>query len=263
MAMHLQDLQKNWDRMGSEDPLWAIMTAPRYKGGKWDADAFFESGRKQITAAMEHAEALGQSPRGAALDFGCGVGRLSQALAEHFDSVTGVDIAPSMITEARARNRYGDKVNYVLNERADLSIFADQSFDFIYTEITLTHLEPRYSIDYIAELFRIGRPGGLVVFQVVDPTPRQKIRDRIPRSLVYFGNRLRTIRTPMMEIYGLTRQAIEEVVLRAGGQMIEVQEWDHEGLIQRRFWALAGQGGARRNGSADNESATPTVPRLS
>jgi SAM-dependent methyltransferase len=239
-AMHLQDLQKNWDRMGSEDPLWAVMTDPRYKGGKWNPDAFFESGRRQITAVMEHAESLGHSPRGAAFDFGCGVGRLSQALAEHFDSVTGVDIAPSMIAEARARNQYGDKVTYLLNERPDLSFFADESFDFIYTEITLMHMEPRYAMHYVAEFFRIGRPGALVVFQVVDPTPRQKMRERIPSSLVYLGNRLRTIRTPMMEIYGVTRQAIEDIVLGAGGQIIEVQEWDHEELTGRRCWALVG-----------------------
>jgi ubiquinone/menaquinone biosynthesis C-methylase UbiE len=238
--MHLQDLQKNWDRMGSEDPLWAIVTAPRYKGGKWDPDAFFESGRQQIAAVMEHVRSLGQSPREAAFDFGCGVGRLSQALAEHFDSVTGVDIAPSMIAEARARNRHGDKVTYVLNERADLSFFADASFDFIYTEITLMHMEPRYAMAYIAEFFRIGRPGGLVVFQVVDPTPRQKMRDRIPRSLVYFGNRLRTIRKPMMEIYGVDRQTIEDVVLQADGQIIEMQEWVREGLAERQYWALVG-----------------------
>jgi ubiquinone/menaquinone biosynthesis C-methylase UbiE len=189
---------------------------------------------------MEHARSLGQSPRGAAFDFGCGVGRLSQALAEHFDSVTGVDIAPSMIAEARARNRHGDKVTYVLNERADLSSFDDESFDFIYTEITLMHMEPRYSMAYIAEFFRISRPGGLVTFHVVDPTPRQKVRDRIPRSLVYFGNRLRTIRKPMMEIYGVSRQEIEDVVHEANGQMIEVQEWVHEGRTERRYWALVG-----------------------
>jgi len=238
--MHLQDLQKNWDRMGSEDPLWAIVTAPRYKGGKWDPDAFFESGRDQIAAVMEHAESLGQSPRGAAFDFGCGVGRLSQALAKYFDSVTGVDIAPSMITEALARNQHGDKVTYVRNERADLSFFADASFDFIYTEITLIHMEPRYSMAYIEEFFRIGRPGGLVIFHVVDPTPRQRIRDRIPRSLVYLGNRLRTIRKPMMEIYGVDRQAVEDIVLRANGRMIEVQEWVNEGRTERRYWALIG-----------------------
>jgi SAM-dependent methyltransferase len=236
--MRLKDLQKNWDRMGSEDPLWAVATAPQYKGGKWDADAFFESGRRQIEMVLEHAGSLGQSPRGVAFDFGCGVGRLSQALADHFDSVVGVDIAPSMIAEARKRNQHGDRLEFVLNERPDLSIFADGSFDFLYTEITLQHMEPRYSTAYIAEFFRIVRPGGLVVFQLVDPTPRQKMRDRIPKPMVYLGNKLRTLRDPMMEIYGVERGAIEDLVRQADGQMLDVQEWDLNGRVERRYWAL-------------------------
>lgn len=32
-----------------------------------------------------------------ALDFGCGAGRLTQALAGYFEEVCGIDIAPSMI----------------------------------------------------------------------------------------------------------------------------------------------------------------------
>ena len=66
------------------------------------------------------------------------------------------------------------------------------------------------------------------------------MRDRIPRSLVYFGNRLRTIRKPMMEIYGVDRRAIEDVVQQGDGRMIEVQEWVREGLTERQYWALVG-----------------------
>ena len=51
----------------------------------------------------------GGSPaaRRSALDFGCGIGRLSQALAEHFDQVYGVDISPKMIELARAAQSQG------------------------------------------------------------------------------------------------------------------------------------------------------------
>ena len=142
-----------------------------------------------------------------------------------------------MIAEAREQNRHGNKVSYVLNERADLSVFGEASFDFVYTEITLMHMEPRYSTAYVAEFFRICRPGGLVVFQLVDPTPRQRIRDRIPRPLVYLGNKLRTLRAPMMEIYGVDRKAIEDIVDGAGGQMLDVQEWENGNRIERRYWA--------------------------
>jgi SAM-dependent methyltransferase len=238
--MRLQDLQRNWDRMGSEDPLWAVATAPQYKGGKWDPEIFFESGRNQVDAILQHADSLGQHPMGTAFDFGCGVGRLSQALTEHFEQVVGIDIAPSMIAEAHGWNRQGEKVKYVLNEKPNLSLFDDRSFDFIYTEITLMHMEPRYSMAYISEFFRIARRGALVVFHIVGTTQRQKMRERIPRPILYFGNKLRTLRAPMMEIYGLERRDVADLVSRAGGTMLDIQEWQNQGRMERRYWATAG-----------------------
>ncbi len=51
-------------------------------------------------------------PKRRALDFGCGVGRLTQALARHFNIVDGVDIAPSMIELANQFNRSGGRCRY-------------------------------------------------------------------------------------------------------------------------------------------------------
>lgn len=53
---------------------------------------------------MECAATLGHPrERGVALDFGCGVGRLTRALAAFFDRATGVDISSSMIEEAKKK----------------------------------------------------------------------------------------------------------------------------------------------------------------
>ncbi|TDA70434.1 MAG: class I SAM-dependent methyltransferase [Clostridia bacterium] len=54
----------------------------------------------------------------------------------------------------------GDRVRYILNERDDLSRLDDLRFDFIYTSITLQHMEPRYSLNYIKEFLRLLKPGG-------------------------------------------------------------------------------------------------------
>jgi SAM-dependent methyltransferase len=183
--MRLRDLQRNWQRMAETDPLWAISTAPEYKAHKWDLEQFFASGVKEIRDAMTDVRAARPDlARGTALDFGCGVGRLSQALADHFDHVTGVDIAPAMIGQGRELNRHGEGVCYVLNESSDLSQFSASSFDFIYSAITLMHMEPRYSTRYIAEFVRLLRPDGAALFQLPAPTHRQQIRDRIPRRSV-------------------------------------------------------------------------------
>jgi SAM-dependent methyltransferase len=167
--MDLNQLQKNWDEFGKTDPLWAILTFPDRKGGKWDPEEFFASGRREIAAVMDRAQAFGlPARREAALDFGCGVGRLTQALGAWFDRCCGVDIAPSMIELARRYNTRGGKCEYFLNASNDLQIFPDGSFDLVFSRIVLQHMEPRYSTSYIQEFVRVLRSGGLVAFQIPD-----------------------------------------------------------------------------------------------
>jgi SAM-dependent methyltransferase len=100
--MRLPALRRHWDAFGKSDPLWAILTAPDKKGNRWSIDEFLATGRDQIAALIGYLDSHGLATRRRrALDFGCGAGRLTHALADHFDEVIGVDIAPSMIDIAR------------------------------------------------------------------------------------------------------------------------------------------------------------------
>jgi SAM-dependent methyltransferase len=164
---YLKELQRNWQAFGEKDPLWAVLTNPAYFNQRWDAEAFFETGRAQIASVMEQCASIGYPrARHACLDFGCGVGRLTQALADYFEQCAGVDIAPAMIEHARAYNRHAARCQYYVNEAPDLQLFADQSFDFIYSSIVLQHMQPEYSRGYIQEFVRLLAPGGLVIFQI-------------------------------------------------------------------------------------------------
>ena len=116
------------------------------------------------------------------MDFGCGVGRLSQALAVHFDRVVGIDIAASMIQTAAQLNGIPGRCEYMHNVRADLAALGDESVDFIYSNITLQHMVPSLAGSYIREFFRIARPGAHVIFQL----PSR------PRSALFFCIELRT-----------------------------------------------------------------------
>lgn len=161
-------VQSVWETLAQNDPLWAILSEPEKKGRKWDVDEFFEIGRTEVDAILKTLEEAGRPvlKRGAALDFGCGVGRLSQRLADYFDRVTGVDISTNMIALARKFNRHGGRVEYVHNNLPDLSLFANGQFDFVYSNIVLQHMEPRHAIAYMREFFRVTRPGGSIVFQI-------------------------------------------------------------------------------------------------
>ena len=165
--MELTDLQRVWQRLGRDDPLWAVLSDARYKGGRWDPVEFFEAGvadvEKVLDKAAEHGLSCGHD---AALDFGCGVGRLTQALARRFDSVVGVDIAESMVDEAGRRNLQPERCRFLVNDRPDLSLFADATFDFVLSLLVLQHMENRYASTYIREFVRVLKPGGLAVFQI-------------------------------------------------------------------------------------------------
>lgn len=165
--MDLTDLQRHWHAFGEQDPFWAILTDPARKGGRWDVDEFFATGRAEIAALMAEARRVGL-PRQArrALDFGCGVGRLTQALAGHADEVLGLDVAPSMVEKARTLNRHGARVQYAVQAAPPLASIADGSVDLVYTGRVLQHIAPEYSRQYIAELARVLAPGGFLSFDV-------------------------------------------------------------------------------------------------
>jgi SAM-dependent methyltransferase len=173
--MSIEELQRNWDEFGRNDPLWAILTEPGKRRGKWNLREFFEKGEEDIANLMRYIDSL-EFPlrRNRALDFGCGVGRLTQPLCRHFEVCYGVDIAPSMIELANKYNRYGQKCRYCLNVSDKMNLFDDNYFDLVYSIITLQHMEPRYSLGYIREFIRILAPGGLLIFQIPsEPIPLQ------------------------------------------------------------------------------------------
>ncbi len=163
--MYLKELQENWNTFGEEDPLWAICSSPQKKHNQWDTKEFFSSGTSYVSRLKKWMDAQGYPKRySTALDFGCGVGRLTQALCEHFDWCVGVDIAPSMIKKAKELNQHGKNCVYKINETDNLQAFPNQSFDLINTEHVLQHIHPKVALSYISEFIRILRPGGLAFF---------------------------------------------------------------------------------------------------
>jgi tRNA/tmRNA/rRNA uracil-C5-methylase (TrmA/RlmC/RlmD family) len=129
----LETSQKNWDQLAKEDPLWAILTDPSKKDGRWQPEEFFQTGVAEIAKVMQDLSRQGLTPgRDRALDFGCTVGPLSQALAGWFGEVHGVDVSPSMIELANRFNNHRDRCHYHLNADGHLRRFPDNHFDLLY-----------------------------------------------------------------------------------------------------------------------------------
>jgi SAM-dependent methyltransferase len=220
--MTLEEWQSNWDQLGKDDPLWVVLTDPSKKGGRWDPKDFFATGEQEID---EHVIGYLNSQgfavaRGAALDFGCGVGRLSQGLARHFEEVHGVDISPSMIEHARRFNRYGNKVQYHVNSTQHLADFKDNSIDLIYSNITLQHIEPQHAKRFIGDFIRVLRPGGIALFQVIEPT---FIRALFPQFIVDAYRNFKHGGKAYFGMFGIPQREIADLAVARNAEVLEVR----------------------------------------
>lgn len=165
--MKLENIKENWEGFAKTDPMWSILT----NNNNWDKELFFNSGHDQINEWFNIFNELKNLDFEQALDFGCGMGRLSQALCSRFKKVTGVDISKTMIQLANENNQFVNKCSYIVNEQADLSCFESNTFDFILSSITLQHIPKKYIYIYINEFIRILKPGGKIIFSLPSKPP--------------------------------------------------------------------------------------------
>jgi SAM-dependent methyltransferase len=223
----LQDLQKNWEGFAQSDPLWSICADPQKRHNKWDRDEFFATGRREITTVLQHLRGLGLQPgeRCPALDFGCGVGRLTRAMAAYFSPCYGVDISPTMIRLAREFNRDLTDCHFLINEQDRLVEFQNHYFGFIYTSIVLQHIGEPYNRSYLRELIRLLRPGGALVFQIPDrhhATASARIR-----TALALRSRLRRLLHPgknyVMEMHCMSESAVRALVEEQGARLVDVR----------------------------------------
>lgn len=232
--MRLSQTKKHWDKFARTDPFWAVLTDADKKGNQWKVEEFFRTGVESVGAEIKGV--VMQYPQlrfGSALDFGCGVGRLSQALARHFDRVVGIDISAEMLRIAREHNQHGNKVEYLLNTRDDLSQLRSNQFDFVYSIITLQHMEPVYAKRYIAEFVRVTSPGGAILFQVPEisakkPRPFTLWPDTLLKR-AYRDIRRKFAKEPVMEMHAIPRREVEALLTTAGAEILKSYRYDAAG----------------------------------
>jgi SAM-dependent methyltransferase len=220
MNEELSSVQQAWEKLGRKDPLWAVLTYPRMKGGKWKQEDFFARGEEEIQSTLGHLARLGRTVRtGRALDFGCGVGRLSRALSFRFDKVDAVDISTSMIERARALNRDRPQIKFHINVRADLTIITDHSIDFLYSNIVLQHMDPALVRSYLREFARVLAPDGVLVFQMPS-APAVNAKGLLVRIL---PDSLLTWLRHGMQMHAIQRAEVEALLKELGLSVLDVQ----------------------------------------
>lgn len=217
--MDLDRTRADWTTLGAEDPLWAVLVTPQARHDGWHSQEFLQTGRTEVDEVLARVRTLGVTPgAGAAIDFGCGAGRLSQALRAHFERVVGVDFSAPMLERARSLDPDGT-CEFVLNDGPDLRSFPTATFDLAYSSLVLQHIPTRRAAVYLSELVRVVRPGGAVVVQVAtrpDGSAKGRLAAVMPRPLMRFVQR-RVLGYPApMDMYPMPRSTVETSVGERG-----------------------------------------------
>ena len=158
----LRDTDADWRHLGATEPYWGVLTQDAYRRDQLDAEAlegFYRSGRDDIDFVANEFDRLGLGALCAtrALDFGCGVGRLTEAMSRRAGQVVGYDISEGMLQVGRERAPEG--VSYV-------SDMPPGPFDWINSLIVFQHIPPQRGLGLMADLLDRLEPGGALSLQL-------------------------------------------------------------------------------------------------
>ncbi len=159
---HVSDrMREDWNRRAREDAHYYVAF-----GGRDQDEAGFDATAadvlKNLEAELKRLPANANRRAWRALEIGCGPGRLMKPLSRHFGEIHGVDVSDEMIALARERLRGIPHAHVHATGGASLALFADESFDFVYTYAVFQHIPSRdVVLEYMHEIRRVLRPGGI------------------------------------------------------------------------------------------------------
>jgi SAM-dependent methyltransferase len=147
-------------------PLETIVKVQR--SNKADRDAFFASGYRGAwtyqTELLEYGCPADRMQN--ILEMGLGFGRLIIHYFPFQANLYGCDVTPASVEWTRAK--LGHRVRIELSGSEPPLPYADGMFDFVYANSVFTHVPCALMDRWAAELRRIVRPGGILIFTVLD-----------------------------------------------------------------------------------------------
>jgi len=152
MTLTNKEMYDWWDGAAKCNALTAILSSKE----RWDIDEFFKSGEPWLEGCIALANLANVKLGGEiALDFGCGVGRMTRALLKLYKRAIGIDISDEMIRLARS---YANSLPLEFLQVAQAPLpLADRSVDLSYSTIVIQHIPSPHNLIIVDELFRVSR----------------------------------------------------------------------------------------------------------
>ena len=168
----LERMRADWNDRAGEDAYYYVAFGRREQND----DEFAATAEDLVKGlALEFKRLPG---REAALEIGCGPGRLMRPLSRHFTEIHGVDVSDEMIKLARERLRNTPNAHPHHSSGSDLARFPDEKFDFVYSFAVFQHIPSREVVfNYLREAWRVLRLGGILRCQMNGLPPHSKQYD--------------------------------------------------------------------------------------
>jgi SAM-dependent methyltransferase len=168
--------ERFWDERAREQALFFVDNTVDYRNP--DVERFWAEGEQAVSSILDE---LGVTvrPGDALVEIGCGVGRLTRALAARAAHVTAVDVSDEMLSRARELNPSLDNVRWLHGDGESLVGVDGASMDGCFSHVVFQHLpDPELTLGYVREMGRVLRQGGWTAFGVsTDPAvhrPRRR-----------------------------------------------------------------------------------------
>jgi SAM-dependent methyltransferase len=172
-------MRRFWDARAREDAFFFVDNTGRY--GAPDTERFWFSGQQTLAAFSERlGVAVGSND--VVLDIGCGIGRLTRALAARGREVLALDVSADMLAQAKELNCQLENVIWLQGDGVSLAPVEPASVDAIVSYVVFQHIpDPAITLGYVREMGRVLRPGGWSAFQVSNDPGVHERSSRRPR----------------------------------------------------------------------------------
>ena len=160
-----------WHHLGETEPYWSVITQENYLQSHFQQsrEVFYATGEQEAKVLDSTLERhlIEPRPLGRCVELGCGVGRVTGALAKRHREVVAIDISAThlQLAEEELEKQGVNNVTY----KQLTSLEQTQEFgpiDLFYSKIVLQHNPPPVIAVLLKNLLSTLSPGGIGFFQI-------------------------------------------------------------------------------------------------